>query len=107
MVSPRYAAWIAADAVAEGPRAQVFDYVARAATGRVVTGSKVHTVNTIEAPRVSELQLDMGVRLPVLQMPATSAFAAGGSDSFGYVSQARLFTQAALTDAVPVRPEFT
>jgi cell wall-associated NlpC family hydrolase len=70
VVSPRYAAWVAADAVAEGPRAQVFDYVARAAMGRVVTGSKVHTVNTFEAPRVSEVQLDMGVRLPMLPMPA-------------------------------------
>jgi hypothetical protein len=70
VVSPRYAAWVAADAVAEGSRAQVFDYVARAAAGRVVTGAKVRTVHTIEAPRVSELQLDMGVRLPVLPMPA-------------------------------------
>lgn len=70
VVSPRYAAWVAADAVAEGARDQVFDYVARAATGRVVTGSKVYTVNTVEAPRVSELQLDMGVRLPTLPMPA-------------------------------------
>lgn len=69
VVSPRYGAWIAADAIAEGTRAQVFDYVARAAGGRVVTGAKVHTVQSIEAPRVSELQLDMGVRLPLLPMP--------------------------------------
>jgi cell wall-associated NlpC family hydrolase len=69
VVSPRYAAWIEADAVAEGPRAQVLDYVARAARGRVVTGAKVRTVHTTEAPRVSELQLDMGVRLPLLPMP--------------------------------------
>ena len=70
VVSPRYAAWIAADAVAEGPRAQVFDYVARAARGRVVTGATLRTVQTVEAPRVSELQLDMGVRLPLLPVPA-------------------------------------
>jgi cell wall-associated NlpC family hydrolase len=70
VVSPRYAAWIEADAVAEGPRAQVLDYVARAARGRVVTGATVRTVHTPEAPRVSELQLDMGVRLPLLPMPA-------------------------------------
>jgi cell wall-associated NlpC family hydrolase len=70
VVSPRYAAWVAADAVAAGSRADVFGYVARAAAGRVVTGSKVHTVHTFEAPRVSELQLDMGVRLPTLPMPA-------------------------------------
>ena len=36
-----------------------------------------------------------------------STGAAGGSDSFGYVSQAHLFARGALTDAVPVRPEFT
>ena len=70
VVSPRYAAWIEAAAVAEGPRARVFDYVARAEAGRIVTGAKVLTVHTIEAPRVSELQLDMGVRLSLLPMPA-------------------------------------
>jgi cell wall-associated NlpC family hydrolase len=69
-VSPRYAAWVAADAIAEGTRAQVFDYVARAASGRVVTGAKVDTVHTFEAPRVSEVQLDMGLRLPLLPVPA-------------------------------------
>jgi len=69
VVSPRYAAWVPADAVAEGTRAQVFDYVARAASGRVITGAKVTTVHTFEAPRVSEVQLDMGVRLPLLPVP--------------------------------------
>jgi cell wall-associated NlpC family hydrolase len=70
VVSPRYAAWIETDAVAAGSRAQVFDYVARAEAGRIVTGAKIRTVNSVEAPRVSELQLDMGVRLPLLPMPA-------------------------------------
>jgi cell wall-associated NlpC family hydrolase len=70
VVSPRYAAWVAADAIAEGTRAQVFDYVARAASGRVITGAKVDTVHTFEAPRVSEVQLDMGARLPLLPVPA-------------------------------------
>jgi cell wall-associated NlpC family hydrolase len=70
VVSPRYAAWVAADAIAEGTRAQVFDYVARAASGRVVTGAKARTVHTFEAPRVSELQLDMGTRLPLLPAPS-------------------------------------
>jgi hypothetical protein len=35
------------------------------------------------------------------------SFAAGGADSFGYVSQAQLFARGALTDDVPMRPEFT
>ena len=69
VVSPRYAAWIEADAVAAGPRAQVLDYVARADAGRIVSGSKLRTVHSFEAPRVSELQLDMGVRLPLLPSP--------------------------------------
>ena len=34
-------------------------------------------------------------------------FAAGGADSFGYVSQAHLFARGALTDVIPMRPEFT
>jgi cell wall-associated NlpC family hydrolase len=33
---------------------------------RVVTGAEEHTVFTREQPQVSELQLDMGVRVPVL-----------------------------------------
>ena len=36
-----------------------------------------------------------------------STAAAGGADSFGYVSQAHLFARGALTDVVPLRPEFT
>ena len=33
-------------------------------------------------------------------------FVAGGADSFGYVSQAQLLARGALTDAVPMRPDF-
>ena len=69
VVSPRYAAWIPADAVATGDKAAVFDYV-DAAPYRVITGDKVDTVHTREAPRVSELQLDMGVRVPLADVPA-------------------------------------
>jgi hypothetical protein len=36
-----------------------------------------------------------------------SSNAAGGSDSFGYVSQAYLFARVELTDQIPLRPEFT
>jgi cell wall-associated NlpC family hydrolase len=68
VVSPRYAAWIEADAVAEGSRDQVFGYVDRAPY-RVVTGDKVETVFTREQPQLSELQLDMGVRVPLADVP--------------------------------------
>lgn len=64
VVSPRYAAWIEKRFVALGPKGAVLGY-ARKAPYRVVTGARVHTVHTPEEPRVSELQLDMGVRVPV------------------------------------------
>src|SRR5690606_1359250 len=68
VVSPRYAAWIPADAVAEGTRDQVIGYLDRPAH-RVVTGAEEHTVFTREQPQLSELQLDMGVRVPLADVP--------------------------------------
>ena len=64
VVSARYAAWVAADAIAEGDRATVLGYATRA-PHRIVTGAKPRTVFTREEPRLSELQLDMGVRIPL------------------------------------------
>lgn len=64
VVSPRYAAWIEARAIAEGDRASVLGYATRTPY-RVVTGAKPRTVFTREEPRLSELQLDMGVRIPL------------------------------------------
>ena len=64
VVSARYAAWVAADAIAEGDRAVVLGYATRA-PHRIVTGAKPRTVFTREEPRLSELQLDMGVRIPL------------------------------------------
>ena len=66
VVSPRYAAWVDKDAIAEGSKDAVLAY-ADAAPYRLVTGAKVRTVFTPEEPRVSELQLDMGVRVPLAQ----------------------------------------
>ena len=68
VVGPRYAAWIEADAIAEGPRDVVLGYGERAPY-RIVTGAEEHTVDTREAPRVSALQLDMGVRVPLSDVP--------------------------------------
>lgn len=64
VVSPRYAAWVHADAIAEGPRDAVLGYAQRAPY-RVITGAKPRTVFTREQPQLSELQLDMGVRVPL------------------------------------------
>ncbi|MEI7035587.1 SH3 domain-containing protein [Fulvimonas yonginensis] len=65
VVSPRYAAWTEAKNIAEGSKAEVFAYVDKTPY-RVVTGAKVHTVYTREAPAVSQVELDMGTRVPVL-----------------------------------------
>lgn len=64
VVSPSYAAWIEARSVAIGTAKQVFGYVDKSPY-RIVTGASVHTVFTREAPALSELQLDMGVRVPL------------------------------------------
>ena len=64
VASPRYAAWMHADDVAYGDAAAVFAHV-DATPYRIVTGAKPMTVYTPEAPAVSELQLDMGTRVPL------------------------------------------
>jgi cell wall-associated NlpC family hydrolase len=64
VVSALYAAWVEKPFVAEGSAQQVFDYVHRTPY-LVVTGPTVKTVHTPEQPEVSELQLDMGVRVPL------------------------------------------
>jgi len=65
IVSHHYAAWVEKSFVAEGSREAVFGY-ANKTPYLVVTGAKVRTVFTPERPAVSELQLDMGVRVPLL-----------------------------------------
>lgn len=65
VASDLYAAWIEKDKVAEGGKDAVFAYT-RKTPYLVVTGAKVRTVYTPEQPQVSDLQLDMGIRLPVL-----------------------------------------
>lgn len=66
VVGNRYAAWIDAQHVAQGSKTQVFGY-ARKVPYLVVTGAHVRTTFTPDLPAVSDLQLDMGIRLPVLK----------------------------------------
>src|SRR3546814_2069477 len=66
VVGERYAAWIEKQFVAEGSKTQVFGY-ARKVPYLVVTGAKVRTTFTPDLPAVSDLQLDMGIRIPVLR----------------------------------------
>lgn len=65
VVSARYAAWVESVAIAEGSAAEVNAYAAHAPY-RIVTGATAQTVFTREQPGVSKLQLDMGLRLPML-----------------------------------------
>ena len=64
--SPRYAAWMQRQYVATAPKNVVLGYAAKTPY-RVVTGDSVRTVFTPEQPAVSQLQLDMGTRIPLLQ----------------------------------------
>ena len=65
VVSQFYSAWIEKQHVATGTSQQVFDYTHKSPYV-VVTSSAARTVFTREQPQVSELQLDMGVRVPLL-----------------------------------------
>lgn len=62
--SYNYAAWVRRSHIAVAPRETVTGY-ARARPFLVVTGGKVRTNFTPECLQISELQLDMGVRLPL------------------------------------------
>ncbi|HQX91735.1 MAG TPA: NlpC/P60 family protein [Thermomonas sp.] len=64
VLSQRYAAWAEASAIAEGERNTVLGYASRAPF-RIITGAKPRTLFTREQPRLSELQLDMGTRIPL------------------------------------------
>ncbi len=64
VLSPRYGAWVETRHVAEGSRKQVLEY-ANKTPYRLITGAKPRTTYLPGRPAVSELQLDMGVRLPL------------------------------------------
>lgn len=59
-----YAAWVEKDAIAIGARDKVLAYKS-AGELLVITGDKVATSYNPRIPAISELQLDMGVSLPV------------------------------------------
>lgn len=68
--SYNYTGWVKADTVATGEREQVLNYQQQAPF-LVVTGAKVFTAYNPHQPAVSELQLDMGIRLPLLSAAET------------------------------------
>jgi hypothetical protein len=61
--APRYRAWVEKKYVAIGDARAVFAYLDKTPY-RVVTAASVRTVVTPEQPAVSQLQLDMGTRVP-------------------------------------------
>jgi cell wall-associated NlpC family hydrolase len=65
ITSERYSAWIERRYVGIGDAETVLGY-GQHGPYRVITGATAFTAYTPEEPRVSRLQLDMGVRLPVL-----------------------------------------
>ena len=86
VVSDRYRAWIEREAVAIGDYDTVTGYVA-ATPSLIVTGATARTVFNPERADVSELQLDMGVRVPLHpDWPADRAVH-GQHPAFGHVVQ--------------------
>ena len=65
-----YLAWIQAKHVALGPREEVLAFAEKEPFA-VVTEAKVHTNYTPSMPAVSEVQLDMSTRLPLLSAEQT------------------------------------
>jgi hypothetical protein len=86
VTSERYAAWIEKRFVGVGDAATVFGYGAEGPY-RVVTGATAFTVFTPQEPRVSRLQLEMGVRIPVLEDWPVAEPVNGQQAHAGYVLQ--------------------
>ena len=82
--SYNYGAWVLKNKVVTGPREEVIRYRDKP-DFMVVTGSKVTTNLNPRVPAVSELQLDMGVRLPLAELANRSN---NGSDRLSETSYA-------------------
>ena len=65
VVAPNYAAWIQADALAEGSHDEVLGYAAKTPQ-LVITGNSVRTAFDPERSQLSQLPLDMGTHFPLL-----------------------------------------
>lgn len=100
IVSHHYAAWIEKSRVAEGSRDVVLGY-ARKTPYLVVTGAKVRTVFTPERPEVSELQMDMGVRVPLLAGWPADSVVNGQNPYAGHVVELPVRTESGGLELVP------
>ncbi len=81
-----YTGWVQAADVAIGSRQQVLSYTEQAPFV-VITAAKAHTAFTPEQPALSELQLDMGVRLPLLSAADTGFNVHGQNPAASYIVQ--------------------
>ncbi|MBZ9611375.1 NlpC/P60 family protein [Rheinheimera maricola] len=77
--SVNYTGWVKAADIAIGKKQQVLAYIT-AQPFIVVSGAKVYTAFTPEQPALSELQLEMGSRLPLLN-PAEVGFSVHGQNT--------------------------
>ena len=72
-----------------------------------VAGALARAWDAAESPRIAGAMAVLAMAWTLTAGIVFSTFAAGGADSYGYISQARLLVQGRLTDTVPVRPSFT
>lgn len=81
--SYNYAAWVRSENIAIGDRAVVEKY-RLAEPFLVITGGKVYTNFNPEVPALSELQLDMGIRLPLADRAAVGNVLYGQNPFFSH-----------------------
>ncbi|WP_148275642.1 SH3 domain-containing protein [Rheinheimera nanhaiensis] len=81
-----YTGWVQAADVAIGSREQVLSY-AEQEPFLVITAAKAHTAYTPAQPALSELQLDMGVRLPLISAADTGFNVHGQNPLASYIVQ--------------------
>lgn len=79
-----YLAWLPKSAVALGTKEEVLGY-GQQAPFVVVTGAKVFTNYNPQEPQLSEKQLDMGVRMPLLDNEAVKHYLYGQNPYASYV----------------------
>lgn len=95
-----YTGWVKADALALGAREQVLAYAAREPF-LVVTGAKAHTNFTPQLPAISELQLDMGVRLPLLSAAEVGHNVHGQNPHASFITELPVRNSAGQLELVP------
>lgn len=81
-----YTGWVRREHVATGPRRQVLDYAGRTPF-LLVTGARVFTSHNPEQPALSELPLEMGVRLPLLPAAGTGFAVHGQNPAASHIVQ--------------------